>query len=134
MHRDTLDALQLGIADGLLELGNVILADAVKTAPRDAEAARKRGVPMMADTGGVQVWALGKRAAGIWGPRPRRARAPKDEVVLIVGFGSPLAHLAERGTIKENARPFLLPAFDRHIPNASEFVVPAMGKRARSMP
>lgn len=131
MHRETLDAMQLGIADGLLELGNAIIAEASANAPRDPEAAAVRGVPMMADTGGVQVWALGKRAAGIWEKRPRGARVPKDQVVMIVGFGSPLAHLVELGTVKMNARPFLTPAFNAHISGAAKFVVPAMGKRAR---
>lgn len=132
MHRTTLTALQLGMADALLEIGEAILADAVAHAPRDAEAAAARGVPMMADTGGVQVWALGKRAGGVWEKRPRGGATPHDQVVMFVGFGSPLAHFAELGTIKENARPFLLPAFNRHIGNLAGVVVPAMGKRARA--
>jgi len=134
MHRESLDALQLGIADGMLEMGNGILADAVAHAPRDPVAAAARGVPEMADTGGVQIWALGKRAGGIWEKKPRGARIPKDEVVMIVGFGSPIAHFAEEGTIKEVARPFLLPAFNRGLPDADKFVVPAMGKRIAETP
>jgi hypothetical protein len=140
MHRESLSALNLGIADGMLEMGNRILADAAAHARLDvhpAEAAARRaerGVSQMADTGGVQVWALGKRAGGIWEKKPRGARIRQDEVEMIVGFGSPLAHLKEEGTIKEPARPFLLPAFNRGLPDASKFVVPAMGKRIRETP
>jgi len=86
---------------------------------------------MMADTGSWQVWALGKRAAGDWQAKPRGVGSAKNEVVLIAQFGSPLSHFRELGTVKEPARPFLLPAFIRHIPAAGKFVVPAMSKRMR---
>ena len=131
MHHDSLDLLQMGIADGLAELGPVIVADYSEHAPRDPEIAQERGVPMMADAGSWQVWALGKRAAGDWQNKPRGVGSSKNEVVLIVQVNSPIAHFAELGTVNEAARPSLLPAFIRHIPDAGRFVVPAMGKRMR---
>jgi hypothetical protein len=131
MHHDSLDLLQMGIADGFAELGPVIVADYAAHAPRDPEIAAERGVPMMADAGSWQVWALGKRAAGDWQAKPRGVGSAKGEVVLIVQVNSPIAHFAELGTVNEAARPSLLPAFIRHIPDAGRFVVPAMGKRMR---
>jgi len=130
LHRDSLTELQLGMADGLANLGLNIVLRASAQAPRDPESAARRGVPMLANTGGFQVWALGKRAAGVWEKRPRAARVPKDQVVLLVGFGSPIAHLVELGTVKMAARPFLTPALLALIPNAGEYVTGAMSRRA----
>jgi hypothetical protein len=136
MNRAALTALQLGMADGLLELGRQIIADAAAHAPRDPEIAAKRGVPMMADTGHVVVYALGKKVGGDEGNtgKPRGMRTPANQVVLGVWFSSPLSHFAELGTIKEIAHPFLTPAFDRHITDAAKFVVPAMGRRVKAVP
>lgn len=139
MNRAALDAAQFGIADGLLEIGQRIIAEASARAPRDPEIAAKRGVPMMADTGYVSVWALGKLVSGSTEVaasknKPRGFSVPKDQVVMVAAFSSPLSHFAELGTIKETARPFLTPAFNAHIGGAAETVIPAMGKRVRAVP
>jgi len=134
MNRAALDELEGGMADGLLNLGLRIILQAEARAPRDPEAAAARGVPMMADTGGVQVWARGKRVGGVWEKRPPRASAPKDQVVMFVGFGAPIAHLVELGTIKMSARPFLTPAVMANLPDAGDYVKGAMSRRAASAP
>lgn len=133
MNHAALDAVQMGMADGLLAMGQRILADAVANAPRDPEIAAKRGVPMMADTGHVVVYALGKKVGGD-GDKPRAMRVPKDQAVMAVYFSSPLSHFAELGTVKERARPFLLPAFNRGIPGTSKYVLPSISKRVRAVP
>ena len=137
-NKAAVDALHAGIADGLIALGETIIADARDNAPRDPEIAAKRGVPMMADTGYFSVWGLGKLVSGSTAVaagknKPRGFRTPKDQVVLITAFSSRLAHLIELGTIKMPARPFLLPAFNRALPGADKFVVPAIGKRVRAV-
>jgi hypothetical protein len=133
MNRSVLDALQLGMADGLLEIGERIIAEARDAAPRDPEKAAERGVPMMADTGKAIVYALGKKVGGDEGGtgKPRAMKTPKTQVVLGVWFSSPIAHFAELGTIKETPRPFLLPAFNANIAGAAQTVAAAMKRRAR---
>jgi len=136
LNRGALDELQLGMADGLLKLGETIIAEARDNAPRDPEAAAARGVPMMADTGHVLVYALGKKVGGEDGGtgKPRGMKAPKNQVVMGVWFSSPLAHFNELGTIKMAAHPFLTPALMANIGDTGATVSAAMKKRAASAP
>lgn len=134
MNKAALDAVQEGIADGAIQLGEAILADATANAPD----APPYGVGLV-ESGTVAVWGLGKLVSGTTAKaagkqKPRGLKLPKDQVVLLVAFGAPHAHLLERGTVKMPAHPFLLPAFNRNISGAERFVVPAMGKRARAVP
>ena len=145
-NKAAVDALQMGLADGLIQLGNEILADASRGpggsgvgSLRDPAKAAERGVPMMLDTGLVSVWALGKLVSGSTDVaaaknKPKGAKTPKDQAVMFVGFSSPLSHFAELGTIKEPARPFLLPAFGRHVQDADKWVLPAIRKRVNAVP
>lgn len=142
MNRAALDAMALGLADGLLAMGTAILEDAVAHAPHDEEKAAERGVAPMRETGGVYVEVNGRKVGGNGNKPPSRTRSTrmggyrsvKGAASMAVGFGSPIAHFAELGTVKENARPFLTPAFDRGLPGASDFVLPAVGKRLREAP
>lgn len=134
MNKAALDAAQLGVADGAGELGQAILADAIANAPD----APPYGEGLIA-SGVTAVWALGKLVAGDTSKaasknKPRGLKVPKDQVVMIVGFEAPHAHFPELGTVNMPARPFLTPAFNRHIPGAERFVTPAMGKRIRAVP
>jgi len=133
------DALYAGIADGLIELGEKIIADARERAPHDAAAAAKRGVPMMRDTGRVAVFApVGGKSKLVHGStdvaaaknRPRGVRTPNDQVVMIASFTSPLAHLQELGTVNMNAHPFLTPALMANVANAGPYVAGAMSRYA----
>jgi hypothetical protein len=133
------DALYAGVVDGVSEVLTTIRDDAVAHAPRDPEKAAERGVPMMADTARVAVYAMGKLVSGTGertaaGNKPKGAKTPADQVVGFVMFDSPLSHFAELGTIKEVARPFLLPAFGRHIQDAGRCVLPAIRKRISAVP
>ena len=142
MNRAALDELQLGMADGLLKLGQQIIAQASATArhelhpEEDAALRAKRGVPMMADTGHCVVYALGKKVGGEEGEtgKPRGMKTSKGSADLGVWFSSPLSHFAELGTIKETARPFLTPALMSNIGDTGPYVQAAMSKRAASAP
>lgn len=132
MNRAALNEMQLAMADGLLTLGQKVIADASALAPRDPETAASRGVPMMADTGHAVVYALGKRVGGEEGEiaKPRGLKTTPDRVVLGMWFSSPLSHFAEFGTVKERARPFFTPALMADIPDAGGDVKAAIAKWA----
>lgn len=134
MNKAALDAAQLGIADGAIELSNVILADATANAPD----APPYGAGLV-ESGAATVWALGKLISGDVNRaasknKPRGAKTPKDQVVMFVAFRATHAHLLELGTVNMAAHPFLLPAFNRHVSGAERFVTPAMGKRIKAVP
>ena len=134
-----LDAAQLGIADGLIEIGARIVADYAANAPRDPEAAAARGVPMMADQGVSAVFAGGKLVGGDTTKtasqnKPRGVRTPKDQVVLVAYVASPLAHLVELGTVKMQARPTLIPAFDAALPGAAQLIPEGIAARVKAVP
>jgi hypothetical protein len=144
-NRAAFTAAELGIADGLYDLGLTMVADAslgpIGAAAgvgslRDPAAAAKRGSPMMLDTGWVGVWANGLNVAfdAPVGKKIKGLSLPFGQVVMVAAFASRLSHLHELGTIKMIARPFLTPAFNRNLPNAEKFVVPAMGKRIAEVP
>jgi hypothetical protein len=133
LNRAVLDELQLAMANGLLALGEQIIADARANAPRDPVIAEKRGVPMMADTGNLVVYAGGKKVGGDEGGtgKPRGMATPKDQAVLGVWFSSPIAHLVELGTIKMGARPFLTPSLAGHLGDVGPYVTKAINTRAK---
>ena len=137
MNKAAIDALYAGMADGLIALGGAIIADASERAPKDAEIAAKRGVPMLKDTGFISVWGPVKgKSVLVHGSaqvaasknKPRGVRTPIDQVVLVAGFASPLAHLQELGTIKMKAHPFLTPVLMANVGNAGEYVKGAMSR------
>lgn len=146
MNKEAIDALQMGMADGLIELGDRIIADASHGpggsgvgSLRDPATAAARGVPMMLDTGYVTAWALGKLVYGsaevaASKNKPRGLKVRPDQVVMVAAFASPLAHFAELGTIKETARPFLTPAVMANVGNAGEYVKGAMSRYVASGP
>lgn len=145
-NKAAVDALYAGMADAMQEIGEKIIADASRGpggsgvgSLRDPATAQERGVPMMLDTGYVTVWALGKLVYGsaevaASKNKPRGLKVPADQVVAVTAFSSPLSHFAELGTVKEPARPFLIPAFNRGVPGVASVIVPAMGKRVKGVP
>jgi len=134
MNKAAVDAAQMGMADGAIELGQTILEDATAHAPD----APPYGEGLIA-SGYTAVFALGKLVSGDTSKaasanKPRGLKTPKDQVVMFVAFSAPHSHLLERGTVNMPAQPFLLPAFNRGVPGASKVVVPAMGLRVRAVP
>jgi hypothetical protein len=142
-NRDAVGAIVLGMADAVEQVMAAVIADASAAAPRDPEAAAERGVPMLADTARISVFAGGVNKSGraasllVSGTtermasrnKPPGARTPVDQVVGFAMFDSPLAHLVELGTVKMSAHPFLVPALNRHISGLGDVVRPAIGKR-----
>lgn len=142
-NRDAVGAVVLGMADAVEQVMTAIIADASANAPKDAEAAAKRGVPMLKDTGRVAVFAGGVNKSGKAasllvsgttartqaGNKPKGARTPVDQVVGFAMFDSPIAHLQELGTVNMVAHPFLIPAFNRNISGLAAVITPAIGKR-----
>ena len=142
MNKAAVDALYAGMADGLIELGNEIIAEASKgpggSGPgslRDPETAAGRGVPMMLDTGFISVWGPvdgksrllhGSAQVAASRNKPRGVKTPPTQVVLIAGFHSPLAHLHEFGTVKMGATTFFTPALLHHVANSAPYARAAM--------
>lgn len=117
-----LDQLQFAVAVGLGAIGEQILVEARPRIPDDPSTPNK-----IADSGGWLVMNGSRKVAGA-GSKPRGFDTRRRSIVgLVVGYGSPLAHLHERGTIgrvQEStgrftgalpARPFLLPATGKVI-------------------
>lgn len=137
-NKAAVDALYAGMTDAVIEITGQTRDDYAANAPRDPETARARGVPMMADTARIAVYAMGKLVSGTGertasGNKPRGAKTPADQVVGFVMVDSPIAHLQELGTINMPAHPTLIPAFNRNIGGLAGIVVPAMGKRVRAV-
>lgn len=126
LNRAALDQVQLGMADGLQEVGEAIIAEASARAPKLTGA--------LAASGTVAVFALGKLVSGrtdiAAAKNKRGVKVGKNEVVMILGFTDWKAHFAELGTIKERARPFLIPAFNGGIGGAAVAVPNGMRARA----
>lgn len=138
MNKAGVDALYAGMADGLIELGDKIIGDAVSTMRPGHLDAPPYGEGLI-KSGFVTVWGQGKLVHGsaqvaASKNKPRGLKVPKDQVVMIAAFASPLAHLHELGTVKMPARPFLTPALMANIGNAGPYVSGAMSRRAASAP
>lgn len=113
MNRQAMDALDLAVADALANLAREVLQDAKRRVPVDTGNLR--------DSGDWAVFNGARKVAGT-GSKPRALRTSRGVISAVVGFGSPLAHLIERGTaLRANetpsrstgrgpAIPFLLPA------------------------
>ena len=112
-----LDKLQFAVAVGVDRMMSEIIAEAAPNAPDDPSTPTS-----IAKTGGYVVL-NGTRKVGGNASKPRGYRDRRKGIIVgIAGFGSPLAHLHERGTVGRiqdatgrftgalPPRPFLLPA------------------------
>jgi len=121
LNRQALSALELGIADGLGELGRTIVETAE---PPDAE---PYGVGLVT-SGGYLVFAGSKKVDG-WhqeGRQPKKPRAARGSlreriITLFVGWGFP-GRFQEHGTIHHDPQPFARPAVRQVLPQAQEIV------------
>ena len=120
LNRAALDAITLGMADGLLALADaVIAATKVPDAP-------VLGAGLI-ETGGTVAYVLGKKVGGS-ASKPKAMKVKSMGVAVAGGFGFP-AHFAELGTINEPARPFLTPALMATVPGAGPLVARAVARR-----
>jgi len=120
LNRAALDAITLGLADGLLALADaVIAATKVPDAP-------VLGMGLI-ETGSTVAYVLGKKVGGT-AKKPKAMKVKSMGVAIAGGFGFP-AHFAEFGTINEPARPFLTPALMETVPGAGPYIGAAVADR-----
>ncbi len=121
INRNAMNDLELAVADGVEVVVRNMMQSAVEKVPFDEGSSGRRH---LRDTAGWAVWNGNRKVAGD-AAKPRDLRGRKGTVMGAAGFGSPLAHLLERGTaLRRNeapnratgrgpALPFLMPAFQQ---------------------
>ena len=130
LNRQAVAKIRLGLADGLFDIAQEIVATAQ---PPDAPP-YGRG---LLEGGGALAWVDGKKVAGttIGGKqikKPRAVKLPKPSIVAIAGFGFP-GRFAEFGTVRHRAQPFLAPARDRVLPDSANTLRAAMKRALRQI-
>ncbi|HSW43105.1 MAG TPA: hypothetical protein VLM76_11405 [Patescibacteria group bacterium] len=120
LNRAALDAITLGMADGLLALADAVIAAA------DVPDAAPYGQGLI-EAGGTVAYVAGKKVGGE-AKKPRAVKVKGQGVVVIGGFPFP-AHFAEFGTVNQPARPFLTPALMATVGDAGPFIEAAMARR-----
>lgn len=123
-NRRTFGALRVGLADGMLQVAEVIIQVA---RPPDATPFGEG----LVTTGAAGGWIDGRKVGGS-SPKPRRAIPPVG-IVAVAGFGFP-GKFQERGTIHHPAQPFLTPAVDAVAPNTGVIMAPFVQRRMRGVP
>jgi hypothetical protein len=135
LNRAAVTDLGLAVADGILEVGQQIIAAARPPDSPDPPFPTGQGLPLQ---GGVLVYVDGQKVAG-WHQRgkqprkPRAAKTPKGAIVGIVGYGFP-GRFAETGTANSPAQPFLSPATDQVTPAIPGHLRTGVRKRLGSRP
>jgi len=120
-NRSTHNAIRLGLADGLLQVAEVIVAVA------DPPDATPFGEGLVT-TGSAGGWIDGRKIGGR-SPKPRR-EIPPVGIVAIAGWGFP-GRFQELGTIHHPAQPFATPAVDAVVPNMPSIMAPHVRARVR---
>ena len=124
LNRAALDAITLGLADGLLALADaVIAATKVPDAP-------VLGAGLI-EAGGTVAYVLGKKVGGA-AAKPTAMKGRKMGVAVAGGFPFP-ARFAELGTVNQPARPFLTPALLATVPDAAPFIKAKVAERLRAV-
>lgn len=121
INREALTALGLGIADGLIAVGQRALelsAPNVPDAPPEGAGLIK--------SGSYVVYINKKKVGGTATLR----RTDKSGIVLYAGYGFP-ARFNELGTVHQAARPFWTPAFMQASREITELVKPHVAEHLR---
>ncbi len=124
LNRSALDAITLGMADGLLAL-----ADAVIAATKVPDAA-PYGEGLI-EEGGTVAYVLGKKVGGT-ASKPKAMKVKSMGVAVAGGFPFP-ARLQELGTINQPARAFLTPALMATVPDAAPLIKAKVAERLRAV-
>jgi hypothetical protein len=112
MNREALDAINLGAADGLQDMGEQVLAVAQ---PHVWDRTPKgQGI---IETGKAVTYVNARKVAGT-GSAPRGA-AVRGLIVTVVGYDFP-ARFQETGTSKQAAKPVLTPAMAEVAPHGGD--------------
>jgi hypothetical protein len=119
-NRTALSEAWLAVADGLLAVGEEIVAAA---RPPDA-APFGEG---LVTRGAAGVWVDGKKIGG-QAEKPRRVKVRQYPIVGIAGFGFP-ARFQEIGTVHQPSRPFLAPAKTEVVPRSPSTIRDAVQRR-----
>jgi hypothetical protein len=121
VNRAAMSRLELGIADGLAEVGRTILevADPPDAAPFGTG---------LVTSGGFLVYAGAKKVDGFHqgGGQPKKPRAARVKgadgvVTLFVGWGFP-GRFQELGTVNHGPQPFATPALNQVAPHIPDIV------------
>jgi hypothetical protein len=125
LNRAALEAVDLAVADGLLEQAQRIVEAA--RPPSDVgqtpDVTHGHPRPALIDTGGAAVWAGKKKVGGAKTlgkevSKPRAVRLDVGIITAIGGFGFP-GRFQEMGTVHQPARPFLTPKFLAMAPDVA---------------
>jgi hypothetical protein len=119
-NRAALSEAWLAVADGLLAVGEEIVATA---RPPDA-APFGEG---LVTRGAAGVWVDGKKVGGE-AEKPRSLKVRQYPIVGVAGFGFP-ARFQEVGTVHQPARPFLSPAKGQVAPGSPSTIRAAVQRR-----
>ena len=127
LNRKVIDQMLVAVADGASELARTVVevAEPPDATPIGAGLVTSGGYLTYVNGGKVDGW-------GQDGKQPKPPRAAKVRqgvgVVSVVGFGFP-GRFQEFGTVHHAAQPFLTPARDRVMPQASSIIVPIVRSR-----
>jgi len=124
LNRAALDAITLGLADGLLAL-----ADAVVAATKVPDAP-VLGAGLI-EAGGTVAYVAGKKVGGT-ATKPKAMKVKTMGVAVAGGFPFP-ARFAELGTVNQPARPFLTPALMATVSDAAPFIKAKVADRLRGV-
>jgi hypothetical protein len=120
-NRRTHNAVRLGLADGLLQVAEVIVNVA------DPPDATPFGEGLVT-TGAAGAWVDGRKVGGR-SPKPRR-EIPPTGIVAIAAWGFP-GRFQELGTIHHGAQPFITPAVSAVVPNMASIMAPFVTAKVR---
>lgn len=128
LNRRAANEIDLGLADGLFDLGVAIHQRAKQEVPDAPPAGRG-----LIEGGGVIAYVGTKKTAGttIGGraiAKPRAFRTRSGIVSILVGFGFP-GRLVHNGSIHNTPNPFLARSAFAELPGAEDHVVPALTSR-----
>lgn len=124
LNRAALDAITLGMADGLLAVADaVIAATKVPDAP-------VLGAGLI-EQGGTVAYVAGKKVGGT-ATKPKAMKVKTMGVAVAGGFPFP-ARFAELGTVNQPARPFLTPALMTTVPDAAPYIRAKVAERLRAV-
>ena len=142
-NRAALNAITLGLADGMQAIGERIVksarppSDVGTETPAEAAEEKAERRPPLTKNGGAATWVNGRKVAGFGldgkqPGKPRSAKLAKPGITMIAGFGFP-GRFHETGTIRQSAHPFLSPAAAEVYPDALQIMRGPFQNRLRGV-
>lgn len=125
MNRQAVDAIWLGYADGMQQVGLNVLE---RTRPRVPD--RPPIGKGLVKSGRATTYVNGQKVAGT--SNAPRASHPPGGIITVIGYGFP-GRFNEVGTIHQPARPFLTPGMAAEVPSAGPAAAVAIERRLRKV-